>query len=110
MGFLPFLQMLSAAYVHMKWDIWVRYSTATPDAAYKRFPVFGWPDLYDIDNSSAGIGSWCLMGSGNWGSGGDRPVHPSACKLRIMFFTNVSLTRRRVQVESRLGRDYSRKQ
>ncbi|KAH6642487.1 immune inhibitor A peptidase M6-domain-containing protein [Boeremia exigua] len=43
--------------------------------------VFGWPDLYDTDSSSAGIGNWCLMGSGSWGGGGDRPVHPSAwCK------------------------------
>ncbi|KAF9701347.1 hypothetical protein EKO04_000310 [Ascochyta lentis] len=43
--------------------------------------VFGWPDLYDTDSSSAGIGSWCLMSAGSWGGGGDRPVHPSAwCK------------------------------
>jgi immune inhibitor A len=43
--------------------------------------VFGWPDLYDIDNTSEGIGNWCLMASGSWGLGGDRPVHPSAwCK------------------------------
>lgn len=43
--------------------------------------VFGWPDLYDTDNSSSGIGSWCLMSSGSWGGGGDRPCHPSAwCK------------------------------
>ncbi|KAF2201430.1 M6 metalloprotease [Delitschia confertaspora ATCC 74209] len=43
--------------------------------------VFGWPDLYDIDNTSWGIGNWCLMSYGSWGGGGDRPVHPSAwCK------------------------------
>ena len=43
--------------------------------------VFGWPDLYDTDNTSEGIGNWCLMASGSWGLGGDRPVHPSAwCK------------------------------
>ncbi|KAF2179017.1 M6 metalloprotease [Zopfia rhizophila CBS 207.26] len=43
--------------------------------------VFGWPDLYDTDNSSAGIGNWCVMSYGSWGGGGDRPVHPSAwCK------------------------------
>ncbi|KAK3217228.1 hypothetical protein GRF29_1g2317844 [Pseudopithomyces chartarum] len=43
--------------------------------------VFGWPDLYDTDNSSAGIGNWCLMSAGSWGGGGLRPVHPSAwCK------------------------------
>lgn len=43
--------------------------------------LFGWPDLYDIDNSSEGIGSWCLMAAGSWNGGGDRPCHPSAwCK------------------------------
>lgn len=43
--------------------------------------LFGWPDLYDTDNTSEGVGNWCLMGSGSWGLGGDRPVHPSAwCK------------------------------
>jgi immune inhibitor A len=43
--------------------------------------VFGWPDLYDTDYSSEGIGNWCLMAGGSWGLGGDRPVHPSAwCK------------------------------
>ncbi len=43
--------------------------------------LFGWPDLYDTDYSSAGIGDWCLMAAGSWGLGGDRPVHPSAwCK------------------------------
>ena len=43
--------------------------------------VFGWPDLYDTDNTSEGIGNWCLMASGSWGLGGDRPMHPSAwCK------------------------------
>jgi immune inhibitor A len=43
--------------------------------------LFGWPDLYDTDNTSEGIGNWCLMAAGSWGLGGDRPVHPSAwCK------------------------------
>ncbi len=44
--------------------------------------LFGWPDLYDTDESSEGIGDWCLMASGSWnGKGGDRPSHPSAwCK------------------------------
>ena len=43
--------------------------------------LFGFPDLYDTDNSSQGIGNWCLMAGGSWGGGGDRPVHPSAwCK------------------------------
>lgn len=43
--------------------------------------LFGWPDLYDTDGTSDGIGNWCLMSFGSWGGGGDRPVHPSAwCK------------------------------
>lgn len=43
--------------------------------------LFGFPDLYDTDSSSEGIGNWCLMAAGSWGAGGDVPVHPSAwCK------------------------------
>jgi immune inhibitor A len=43
--------------------------------------LFGFPDLYDTDNTSEGIGNWCLMAGGSWGGGGDKPVHPSAwCK------------------------------
>ncbi|KAF2471430.1 M6 metalloprotease [Lindgomyces ingoldianus] len=43
--------------------------------------LFGWPDLYDTDYSSNGIGNWCLMSFGSWGGNGARPVHPSAwCK------------------------------
>jgi immune inhibitor A len=43
--------------------------------------VFGWPDLYDDDASSRGVGDFCLMAGGSWGLGGLRPVHPSAwCK------------------------------
>ena len=43
--------------------------------------LFGFPDLYDTDYSSEGIGNWCLMAGGSWGGGGDTPVHPSAwCK------------------------------
>lgn len=48
--------------------------------------LFGWPDLYDTDSSSEGLGNWCLMAGGSWnGSGsaqaGDIPAHPSAwCK------------------------------
>lgn len=44
--------------------------------------LFGFPDLYDTDNSSEGIGNWCVMASGSWGGGGDHPTHPSAwCKV-----------------------------
>jgi immune inhibitor A len=45
--------------------------------------VFGWPDLYDIDESSEGIRNWCLTAGGTWGGTppGVKPCHPSAwCK------------------------------
>jgi immune inhibitor A len=43
--------------------------------------LFGFPDLYDTDNTSEGIGNWCLMAGGSWNGGGDIPAHPSAwCK------------------------------
>src|SRR3954447_2279326 len=45
--------------------------------------LFGFPDLYDIDYTSEGIGNWCLMAGGSWNGGGDTPAHPSAwCKAQ----------------------------
>ena len=38
--------------------------------------LFGWPDLYDTDGTSEGIGRWCLMAAGSWNAGGDTPAHP----------------------------------
>lgn len=50
--------------------------------------LFGFPDLYDTDNTSEGIGNWCLMAAGSWGGGGDTPVHPSAwCKANQGWVT-----------------------
>lgn len=45
--------------------------------------TLGLPDLYDTDGSSAGVGGFCLMGSGSWGCeppcyGGEVPVLLSA--------------------------------
>ncbi len=43
--------------------------------------LLNWPDLYDTDGSSAGVGDWSVMGSGSWGQSslpGDTPVHPDA--------------------------------
>jgi len=55
--------------------------------------LFGWPDLYDTDNTSEGVGNWCLMGSGSWGLGGDRPTHPSAwCKSNQGWINVVTQT------------------
>jgi immune inhibitor A len=55
--------------------------------------LFGWPDLYDTDYSSEGIGNWCLMAGGSWGNGGDTPVHPSAwCKVNQGWVSVVTPT------------------
>ncbi len=55
--------------------------------------LFGFPDLYDTDNSSEGIGNWCLMASGSWNNGGLTPAHPSAwCKCQQNWVTTVNQT------------------
>ncbi|KAF3002949.1 hypothetical protein E8E13_003957 [Curvularia kusanoi] len=69
--------------------------------------VFGWPDLYDTDDSSAGIGNWCLMASGSWGGGGDRPVHPSAwCKANQGWVETVVETENRQITLQDVKEDY----
>lgn len=56
---------------------------------------FGLPDLYDIDQSSNGIGKWCIMSVGAWNGpypGGSSPAHPCAWSRIEMGFatpTNV---------------------
>ncbi|HVP11312.1 MAG TPA: M6 family metalloprotease domain-containing protein [Phycisphaerae bacterium] len=35
----------------------------------------GWPDLYDYDGDSAGVGGYCLMAAGDWD---DSPAEPCA--------------------------------
>ncbi len=42
-----------------------------------------WPDLYDTDNSSYGVGPWSIMGLGSWNRVGEAyqgssPAHPDA--------------------------------
>ena len=55
--------------------------------------LFGFPDLYDTDNSSEGIGNWCLMAAGSWNNGGLTPAHPSAwCKCQQGWVTTVNQT------------------
>lgn len=52
--------------------------------------LFGFPDLYDTDYSSEGIGDWCLMSGGSWNGQipGDTPAHPSAwCKCNQGWVT-----------------------
>ncbi len=53
--------------------------------------LFGFPDLYDTDNTSEGIGNWCLMAAGSWNNGGLTPAHPSAwCKCQQGWVTTVN--------------------
>lgn len=55
--------------------------------------LFGWPDLYDTDGSSEGLGNWCLMGGGSWNGNGDIPSHPSAwCKANQGWVSVVNRT------------------
>jgi immune inhibitor A len=50
--------------------------------------LFGFPDLYDTDYSSEGIGDWCLMSGGSWNNNGLTPSHPSAwCKCNQGWVT-----------------------
>jgi len=55
--------------------------------------LFGFPDLYDTDDTSEGVGNWCLMGGGSWNGGGDIPSHPSAwCKAQQGWATVTNVT------------------
>jgi immune inhibitor A len=84
--------------------------------------LFGWPDLYDEDYSSRGVGEYCLMGGGSWLNGGDTPCHPSAwCKSkqgwaslltvtqnenRTLQDIKVSHSAARLWTEGRTGKEY----
>ncbi|GAC1448147.1 MAG: hypothetical protein NVSMB7_09390 [Chitinophagaceae bacterium] len=53
--------------------------------------LFGFPDLYDTDYTSEGIGNWCVMASGSWNNGGLTPAHFSAwCKCQQGWVTTVT--------------------
>lgn len=60
--------------------------------------MFGLPDLYDTDNTSYGVGKWCLMAGGSWGFGNytydqQYPSHPSAwCKLQLGWVVPIVLS------------------
>lgn len=44
--------------------------------------AFGWPDLYDADYTSEGIGVWCLMAAGSYNGDEVNPSVPCAwCKV-----------------------------
>lgn len=60
--------------------------------------LFGFPDLYDTDGTSEGIGNFCLMAAGSWGGGGNTPVHPSAwCKANQGWATVTNVMSNGVQ-------------
>lgn len=55
--------------------------------------LFGFPDLYDSDYDSSGIGNWCLMAAGSWNNQGHTPAHPCAwCKLQQNWVNTVTPT------------------
>ncbi|OGU77432.1 MAG: hypothetical protein A2V93_09610 [Ignavibacteria bacterium RBG_16_34_14] len=58
--------------------------------------IFGLPDLYDTDNSSEGLGNWCLMAGGSYGGDGNSshtPVHMSAwCKKELGWVNVINVT------------------
>lgn len=58
--------------------------------------IFGIPDLYDTDNSSEGLGNWCLMAGGSYGGDGSSshtPVHMSAwCKKEMGWVSPINIT------------------
>jgi len=39
--------------------------------------ALGLPDLYDTDGGGSGLGNWCLMAGGSWGTNGSSPWYPS---------------------------------
>lgn len=55
--------------------------------------LFGFPDLYDDDYTSEGIGDWCLMAGGSWNNSGLTPAHPCAwCKTQQNWVNTVTLS------------------
>jgi M6 family metalloprotease-like protein len=53
--------------------------------------AFGLPDLYDIDNSSKGVGDWSLMSGGSWnGVLGNSPAHLDAWSRTYLEFNTVT--------------------
>lgn len=66
--------------------------------------LFGWPDLYDTDLTSNGIGAWCVMSYGNWNgpnagaAQGDVPAHPSAWCKSTQGWVNVVVQNHNEQV------------
>jgi M6 family metalloprotease-like protein len=61
--------------------------------AHETGHLLGLPDLYDVNGTTAGIGFWGLMGSGNWNKA-DRPAHMEAwSRAELGWITEVVLAR-----------------
>ena len=61
--------------------------------------LFSFPDLYDIDYTSEGVGEWCLMAGGSWNNGGNTPSHPCAwCKMQQNWVTTVNQSMNKAKV------------
>ncbi|MGB9720271.1 MAG: M6 family metalloprotease domain-containing protein [bacterium] len=63
--------------------------------------VLGLPDLYDTDYSTNGIGIFCLMAAGSWGTSsssdlpGNTPSHPCVwCKYQLGWLTPTAIERK----------------
>lgn len=56
--------------------------------------VFSFPDVYDRDGSSKGLGRWSLMAGGSWnGTLGNSPAHPDAWnRSKMGYVTPVNIT------------------
>ena len=56
--------------------------------------LFGLPDLYDRDGSSAGLGRWSFMAGGSWnGTLGDSPAFPDAWShIQMGYASEVNIT------------------
>jgi immune inhibitor A len=60
--------------------------------------ILGLPDLYDLDQTSLGMGRWDIMSYGAWNNGGKTPAHFSAwSKAKLGWFEPTLIT------EDRLG-------
>lgn len=61
--------------------------------------LFGFPDLYDVDYTSEGLGDWCLMAGGSWNNNGATPAHPCAwCKMQQSWVTTVQQSTNKANV------------
>jgi M6 family metalloprotease-like protein len=58
--------------------------------------AIGIPDLYDRDNTSEGLGNWCVMAAGSWGSDGSHPASPSSfsawCKEKMGWVSSTVIS------------------